>query len=425
MLKKILIIIIIFFIIIPVNISASNISDLENKLNDLIEKNKELEEKSNQYKILVNEKEKEVNSFQSEVNYLSSQIKSLESDIDYTNNNIYLTNLEIEKIEIAINGALDDIEEKKYYTGDVLKNIYKTDKITFLETMLSGNFEGFWTLQQYLQGFQNKLNDSIDQLYILRKDLERKKNNKNIELTQLAELKEKQVIQEDTLNSQKGYQKKLLSKSAYEKQEFQLALNQTQKQRKNLMDEILRIEDDVKRLKTFKFYIEAGKVPPPGTKIFIWPSDNIVITQGYGKTSFASSGKGGYSFHNGIDIGSGIGAKVYAAAEGEVIGRNNNECDNNIGYNLGDFSCQGGWGNWIAIKHPNELVTLYTHLTSITSSIKVGDRVEAKDIIGRVGSSGNVTGPHLHFSVYKEFFLVPKGYPGYNYNGTLNPLHYL
>ena len=420
---KIFLIIAILFANIPVY--AANISDLENQLNKLKQKDKELQEKSNQYRVLVSEKEQEVDSFQSEVNYLSSQIQSAESDIAYTNNNIYLTDIEIERIEIAIGSAIDNIEEKREDTGEVLKSMYKTDKITFLETMLTGNFEGFWASQQYLQSFQNKLNDSIQQLGILYKDLERKKENKNNELIGLSELKKKQEIQENVLNNQKNYKKNLLSKSESERKEFQAMLNNTQKQRTTLINDILRIEDEVKRLKTFKLYVEAGKIPPPGTKIFIWPTDNIVTTQGFGETSFARSGKGGYSFHNGIDIGSGVGDNVYAAAEGEIIGRNNNDCNNNIGYNLGDFSCQGGWGNWIAIKHPNELVTLYTHLTSVLSSIKVGDRVEAKNVIGRVGSSGNVTGPHLHFSVYKEFFLVPKGYPGYNYNGTLNPLYYL
>ena len=420
---KIFLIIAILFANIPVY--AANISDLENQLNKLKQKDKELQEKSNQYRVLVSEKEQEVDSFQSEVNYLSSQIQSAESDIAYTNNNIYLTDIEIERIEIAIGSAIDNIEEKREDTGEVLKSMYKTDKITFLETMLTGNFEGFWASQQYLQSFQNKLNDSIQQLGILYKDLERKKENKNNELIGLSELKKKQEIQENVLNNQKNYKKNLLSKSESERKEFQAMLNNTQKQRTTLINDILRIEDEVKRLKTFKLYVEAGKIPPPGTKIFIWPTDNIVTTQGFGETSFARSGKGGYSFHNGIDIGSGAGDNVYAAAEGEIIGRNNNDCNNNIGYNLGDFSCQGGWGNWIAIKHPNELVTLYTHLTSVLSSIKVGDRVEAKNVIGRVGSSGNVTGPHLHFSVYKEFFLVPKGYPGYNYSGTLNPLYYL
>src|SRR3989338_3986281 len=420
---KIFLIIAILFANIPVY--AANISDLENQLNKLKQKDKELQEKSNQYRVLVSEKEQEVDSFQSEVNYLSSQIQSAESDIAYTNNNIYLTDIEIERIEIAIGSAKDNNEEKREDTGEVLKSMYKTDKITFLETMLTGNFEGFWASQQYLQSFQNKLNDSIQQLGILYKDLERKKENKNNELIGLSELKKKQEIQENVLNNQKNYKKNLLSKSESERKEFQAMLNNTQKQRTTLINDILRIEDEVKRLKTFKLYVEAGKIPPPGTKIFIWPTDNIVTTQGFGETSFARSGKGGYSFHNGIDIGSGVGDNVYAAAEGEIIGRNNNDCNNNIGYNLGDFSCQGGWGNWIAIKHPNELVTLYTNLTSVLSSIKVGDRVEAKNVIGRVWSSGNVTGPHLHFSVYKEFFLVPKGYPGYNYSGTLNPLYYL
>jgi murein DD-endopeptidase MepM/ murein hydrolase activator NlpD len=69
-----------------------------------------------------------------------------------------------------------------------------------------------------------------------------------------------------------------------------------------------------------------------------------------------------------------------------------------------------GYGNCILIDHGNGLKTRYAHLSKIY--VRVGQRVGTGDKIGAVGSSGNSTGPHLHFEVIK--------------NGrTQNPLNYL
>ena len=84
--------------------------------------------------------------------------------------------------------------------------------------------------------------------------------------------------------------------------------------------------------------------------------------------------------HEGIDIGSGSGSPIYAARSGVVTfaGR------------------MGGYGNLTLIDHDG-VVTAYAHQSRI--GVGVGDRVNAGEIIGAVGATGNVTGPHLHFEV--------------------------
>lgn len=74
-------------------------------------------------------------------------------------------------------------------------------------------------------------------------------------------------------------------------------------------------------------------------------------------------------------------------------------------------------------------MTLYSHFSKISSK-SVGESVEVGEVIGYEGASGNVTGPHLHFSVYTEFFTYKDPKTGelrisYNAEKTLNPLDYL
>ena len=86
--------------------------------------------------------------------------------------------------------------------------------------------------------------------------------------------------------------------------------------------------------------------------------------------------------HNGMDIASNMGTSVYAADGGKVV--------------LAEW--YGGYGNCIMIDHGNGYKTLYGHLSYI--GVKSGQAVNQGDVIGQVGSTGNSTGPHLHFEVY-------------------------
>ncbi|MEM7034994.1 MAG: M23 family metallopeptidase, partial [Chloroflexota bacterium] len=66
---------------------------------------------------------------------------------------------------------------------------------------------------------------------------------------------------------------------------------------------------------------------------------------------------------------------------------------------LGDRWCAGGYGNLMIIYHPQGYLTFYAHLESLAP---IGTAVKAGDVIGTMGSTGNSTGPHLHFGLYRD-----------------------
>ncbi len=128
--------------------------------------------------------------------------------------------------------------------------------------------------------------------------------------------------------------------------------------------------------------------PPASLKkgSFIWPVDSRRITSRYG----TRRGKK----HKGIDIAAPSGTKIVASREGKVV-------------YAGVLS---GYGQVIIIEHKNGYSTIYAH--NSRNLVKVGDRVRQGQVIGRVGSSGRSSGPHLHLEIRKGYQAV-------------NPLDYL
>ncbi len=115
--------------------------------------------------------------------------------------------------------------------------------------------------------------------------------------------------------------------------------------------------------------------PAPVTSIFGWRNSPI---------------SGGSSFHAGTDLGAPIGTPVLAAYAGNVVVAN----------------YMGGYGLAIVIEHKNPVEqTLYGHLSQIF--VQPGQWVEQGTAIGRVGSTGMSTGPHLHFEIRQ---MTPQGW---------------
>jgi murein DD-endopeptidase MepM/ murein hydrolase activator NlpD len=127
-------------------------------------------------------------------------------------------------------------------------------------------------------------------------------------------------------------------------------------------------------------------------ELFIFPvRKDISSNFGWRKDPFTGEPR----YHKGVDLKANMGTPVKASLDGTVslLMRNDRE-----------------YGNYVIMKHPNGYSTLYAHLSAF--SVKQGDRVAQGQKIGEVGSTGRSTGPHLHFSLYKN-------------QRELNPLDYL
>ena len=125
---------------------------------------------------------------------------------------------------------------------------------------------------------------------------------------------------------------------------------------------------------------------------YIWPTDCRYVTSLFGYR--VSPGGIGSTNHAGVDIGASYGSSIYATKAGIVV---------LAGWN-------GGYGKCVVVDHGGGNRTLYGHMSTIL--VSAGQSVSQGEVIGRVGSTGNSTGPHLHYTVYEN-------------NALIDPIQYL
>jgi hypothetical protein len=111
----------------------------------------------------------------------------------------------------------------------------------------------------------------------------------------------------------------------------------------------------------------------------IWPVDGKLMLSSFGNRTDPFSGEG--AFHKGVDISSTTGTPVRVTADGIVI-----------------YSAfESGYGRLIVVDHGHGVQTYYAHLSKF--EVRTGQELRRGEIVGRVGSSGRVTAPHLHYEV--------------------------
>ena len=140
----------------------------------------------------------------------------------------------------------------------------------------------------------------------------------------------------------------------------------------------------------FTFFISLFSFTPNQNKNIYFPIKNktYTITSKYGYRTLNY-----YHFHNGIDIALSEGTKLYSMADGVV---------SFIGYSK-------GYGNNVIITYSNGYKSMYAHISS-NFIVKKGQYVTAKELVAFVGPkylqngklNGMTTGPHLHFTIYKN-----------------------
>ncbi len=206
------------------------------------------------------------------------------------------------------------------------------------------------------------------------------------------EISQKEAELQESKSGAEAARADLVSKkSALEKQRAeanqliaQLAANESETEAEidGMEEEEERIQREIQELsrKLAAQQAAAGQSNRSNPGGYIWPVDSRYITSTMGGR--ASPGGIGSTNHKGTDIGRvGYTSPIYAAKSGTVIVSQRSR----------------SYGNYVVISHGSGNTTLYGHMSS--RKVEVGQYVNQGDVIGITGSTGNSTGPHLHFEI--------------------------
>jgi murein DD-endopeptidase MepM/ murein hydrolase activator NlpD len=146
---------------------------------------------------------------------------------------------------------------------------------------------------------------------------------------------------------------------------------------------------------TYTYYSTFGSTTAQHDDTYVYS-----LPYALGKSYKVSQGFNGVYSHFGadqfaIDWRMPLGTPVHAARGGTVVGVKN---DSNVGGDDGKYDWDA---NYVLIQHSDGTLGQYVHLMKAGTKLKVGQHVEAGDLIGLSGNTGHSTGPHLHFSVFK------------------------
>ena len=392
---------------------ASGQENNSNKILEIRQQIQELEKQSAEYKKQITQKQTEGKTLKKELAVLESRIAKLQVDILTTNRKIELTSLEIKDLNREITQTENKIEKNKESISEMLRQLNNSEKQDLAVILLANpKISNFFNHIEYINNLQKQLALNLTNFIELKKELDSRKEAteiKKLEMVTLNAKRQNQKIVSETTQSTKN---NLLVKTKGQEQKFQQLLTETEKKKAEFYKELQVFEAEARKQGIYIVRVKATSIPPKGTKLYKMPIDDYIITQGYGMTSFAKKGAYGGAPHNGIDMTGGPGSEIKSIGAGKVLAKG----FNNAG------------GNWIAIQHDNDLISVYGHMRD-PALVLAGERVDQNTIIGYEGATGFVTGSHLHLSLYHEFFtfIGPKtGQVYFNYfDGSLNPLDYI
>lgn len=379
--------------------------------------------------------ETQIQSIDAELSDYEKQLKQLKNEIDVIKDEITITGEEIVNTQNQITSSKDILSSK-------LRASYVNGKDSTLKILMGSNsLSSFLTRLEMMKRASeddkkviNEFKEQVTKLTKAKKELEQKKSSldekqASVEsmqaktLEKKAELVKKQTeytdsvaeLEDDYAEVQDFIAELDRNSAAY--QSYIKKLQAEKEAADKEIEEIIKSYQATTQPTTQETTLYASNSDPTSSssnnnsggsssapsyssnQSWAWPLGNAStkISSGYGNREASISG---WSFHGGIDIvgkvkGYIFNKPVYASRSGVVISA---------------VWSNRGYGNYLVIDHGDGFSTVYAHCNSL--SVSKGQRVEKGQHIANVGTTGNSTGPHLHFEV--------------RYNGAKqNPLSYV
>ncbi len=332
-----------------------------------------------------------IDELMAEIDNTVLQKNKTQAELDQKEEELLQTAKELDEAEARVQ-ARDELLQSR------MRLMYTNGFVSYMDVLLSAT-----SFSDFVERF-----DALQSILSQDRDiLEQQKAEKELVIIKKAEKEEQLTVVQAEYKKLEQYQAHLVKKE----QEKEVAIASLNNNVKQLNVKIQKLdataeqfesinEDQEKLLielasKVSKLVAEENRIKNPytGGKLGMPIQGNYRISSNFGTRVHPITGK--RHTHTGMDFAAPQGTSIYAAESGVVtVAR-----------------AMSGYGNAVIIDHGNGLWTVYAHIRNGGIKVSEGDSVKKGQKIAEVGSTGNSTGPHLHFEVRKNQVPVnPSGY---------------
>ena len=382
----------IFSVMIPVQASST-----KDKIDDV----KEQQEQSQQRKKEIESKIQELEVYKADaisyIQKMDAELADVEARLEDLGNQQTIKEQEIAETEIELEDA-KKTEREQYESMKLrIQYMYENGNESYLEMLLGAeSFADLLNKSEYIAQITSYDRDMLDAYQQTILEVEAKEaqlEEENRELTRLIQDSE----------DEKGNLQRLIDAKAVVLAGYEADIENGESEVSALEADMAKMEAELSELEAQlkREEEEAARQAAAARRTYDGGSLGFPMAWYYRKTSdFGHRNHpifGQVLQHNGVDLSADTGTAIYAAYNGTVV--------------VSTYNSSAG--NYIMIDHGSGLMTVYMHCSKLL--VSVGETVSKGQTIGLVGSTGNSTGPHLHFSVrLNGSYVDPKPYIGLN-----------
>ncbi len=387
---------------------ASEITDLQEQQSSNKDKLKDAENQKEEVTQEKSETLQQVEELQNQIADYESQINDLDTKISDLNN-------QISDAENKINEKQENYDQQQELLQKRLVATYEAGETSFLDVLLSSEsltdlISNYYLVSEIAEADMNLMKKIEDE----KKEIEEAKTTLETSKQELDSSKAEKESMSTQLQNAKAEKDTYVAQLSSQEQDLQQQIDELEEANKSIDAEIKQKQAEIQKKLQQQRPSSSGSSSSGGSSSsssggtstgggavsssgFIYP-----VPSGYTRITtymYYSSGQ----YHGAVDFGSGgiNGQPVYAVADGVVVTAK---------------ALNYSYGNYIIIAHYNGLYTLYAHGQAGSIRVSEGQYVSQGQQIMNVGSTGNSSGPHLHFEVRTS--------PGL-YNNRVNPVNYL
>lgn len=320
-----------------------------------------------------------------QISKYNSQIGGYETEIQDLESKISILQTQITEKEANIEEQVQKYQEQKTLLDKRLVAMYETGTTSYLDMLLSSDgladFISKYYIIEQLTEYDTELLANIE---ATRVKIENEKTQLETSKSQIESSKATVETKRNSLTVLVNEKNALVSNLSEEEKALQAELEQFEQDKREIQRqlEIIAAQEAAARKNGSSSNTE---------NIIATPSKSGYICPVPGRTKRnITTGYYGYAGHTGVDFACSSGTSIVAVKAGRVV------TSTALRYSNGRYR---SYGEYVVISHGDGTMTLYAHMLPGSRAVSVGQTVSQGQVIGKIGSTGNSTGPHLHFEV--------------------------